>query len=166
MVLDAAHTVVPFSISCRYCDAGAELTAADALAECWLEIDFFPDGAAENFLGICPDCIREMLMEVDDRKEGSGTQSVSADTEEVRNLPMAKSGPAHEIRLGTIKAVIWANETARGVRHNVTFARLYRDGDEWKESASFGRDDLLNLARVSDLAHSWSHANDGHTETS
>ena len=63
--------------------------------------------------------------------------------------------PVHEVRLGRIKAAIWANSTEKGVRHNVTFSRLYRDGEDWKDSDSFGRDDLLLLAKVADLAHTW-----------
>lgn len=63
--------------------------------------------------------------------------------------------PVHEVRLGRIKAAIWANSTENGVRHNVTFSRLYRDGEEWKDSDSFGRDDLLIVAKVADLANTW-----------
>ena len=66
-----------------------------------------------------------------------------------------KNRPVHEIRLGTIKAAIWANETENGVRHNVTISRLYKDGEEWKRSESFGRDELPLVAKVADLAHSW-----------
>lgn len=63
--------------------------------------------------------------------------------------------PAHEIRLGRIKAVLWANDTDAGARHNVTVKRIYKDGDEWKETACFGRDDLPLVAKVADLAHTW-----------
>ncbi len=63
--------------------------------------------------------------------------------------------PVHEVRLGRIKAAIWKNEVEGGVTHNVTFSRLYKDGDDWKDSASFSRDDLLLLGKVADLAHSW-----------
>ena len=64
--------------------------------------------------------------------------------------------PAHEIRLGRIKAAVWANETERGVRHNVTFQRIFVDnGGQWQTSSSFGRDDLPLLAKVADLAHTW-----------
>ena len=63
--------------------------------------------------------------------------------------------PVHEVRLGRIKAAIWENETQNGTRHNVTVTRLYKDGDEWKDSASFGRDDLPLLAKVADQVHSW-----------
>lgn len=66
---------------------------------------------------------------------------------------MAKQQPAFEIRLGRIKAVAWENETQNGSRYNVQLSRLYRDGDEWKTSTSFGRDDLPLVAKVSDLVH-------------
>ncbi len=69
--------------------------------------------------------------------------------------------PAHEVRIGRIKATIWANPTEQaGLRYGVTVSRLYKDQDgagEWKSSESFGRDDLLTLAKVLDLAHTWIH---------
>ena len=68
---------------------------------------------------------------------------------------MAKQKPAHEIRLGRVKATIWANETENGTRHNVTVSRIYKDGEDWKQTASFGRDDLPLVAKVVDLAHLW-----------
>ena len=68
----------------------------------------------------------------------------------------AKAKPAHEVRLGSIKAAVWANQTTSGLRYNATLSRLYKDGDDqWKSSDSFGRDDLLVVAKVADLAHSW-----------
>ena len=66
-----------------------------------------------------------------------------------------KKKPANEIRLGRIKAVIWENDTKHGVRHNVSITRLYKDGDTWKDTTSFGRDDLPLIAKVADLAHTW-----------
>lgn len=63
--------------------------------------------------------------------------------------------PAHEIRMGRIKATIWANESENGARYNVTFTRLYKDGDQWKDSPSFGRDDLPLVAKLADQAHTW-----------
>lgn len=71
-----------------------------------------------------------------------------------RNNSMAKQ-PIHNIRFGYIKASIWQNQTKAGDRHNVTLTRLFRDGDVWRESNHFGRDDLLLLAKVIDLAHTW-----------
>ena len=66
-----------------------------------------------------------------------------------------KSRPVHEVRLGAIKAAIWENQTQNGVRYNVTLTRLYKDGNDWKDSTSFGRDDLPLVAKVSDRAHTW-----------
>jgi len=63
--------------------------------------------------------------------------------------------PVHEIRFGRIRASIWENETQNGTRHNVTVTRLYRDGEQWRDSASFGRDDLPLVSKVCDHAHSW-----------
>ena len=63
--------------------------------------------------------------------------------------------PVHKLRIGLIKAAIWANVTREGIIHNVTFERSYHDGEAWKSSNSFGRDDLLKLAKVADEAHSW-----------
>lgn len=68
---------------------------------------------------------------------------------------MANPLPAHVIRIGRIKAAIWSNQSELGTRHNVTFERLYRQDDEWRKSDSFGRDDLLVLAKAADMAHTW-----------
>ncbi len=71
---------------------------------------------------------------------------------------MAKSNknrPVHEERLGRIKACVWKNDTENGTRYNVTYSRLYKDGDDWKESDSFGRDDNLLLARIAEIVTVW-----------
>jgi len=74
--------------------------------------------------------------------------------DETEDSNMAKR-PVHEIRMGRVRAAIWENDTQNGTRHNVTFSRLYRDGEQWKDSSSFGRDDLPLLAKVADQVHSW-----------
>ena len=76
-----------------------------------------------------------------------------------------KTKPIHEVRLGSIKAAVWRNETESGVRYNVTFSRLYKDGDNWQSTESFGRDDLLLLAKVADQTHSWICAQTQETES-
>lgn len=68
---------------------------------------------------------------------------------------MKNKPPVKEIRIGLVKGVIWANETEQGVRHNLTLSRLYKDGDRWKESPSFGRDDLPLLQLVIGRAFEW-----------
>ena len=63
--------------------------------------------------------------------------------------------PVDEVRLGALKAAIWRNERDNGARFNVTFSRSYRDSDgNWKSTSSFGRDDLLVVAKLADRAHS------------
>lgn len=68
---------------------------------------------------------------------------------------MSTNKPIHTIRIARVKAAIWQNETEAGTRHNVTFTRLYKDGEQWKDSTSFGREDLLLLAKLADAAHTW-----------
>lgn len=72
-------------------------------------------------------------------------------------MPNAKDKPVHEVRIGAIKAAVWKNDTAIGARYNTTFSRLYKDkeDDQWKSTDSFGRDDLLLLAKVADTTHTW-----------
>ncbi len=65
---------------------------------------------------------------------------------------MANQTPIAEVRTGSIKATIWKNATENGARFNVTFDRLYKDGDKWKSTSTFGRDDLLLLAKVANQA--------------
>jgi hypothetical protein len=77
-----------------------------------------------------------------------------------------RARPVEEIRLGTIRAAIWRNETESGVRHNVTFERIYRDGDQWRSTKSFGPLHLLLLAKVSDQAHTWIHQQGRDTSSS
>ena len=69
-----------------------------------------------------------------------------------------KEKPTHEVRLGAVKGAIWRNQTETGdTRFSVKLSRIYKDGDTWKSTDSFGRDDLLLVAKVADQAHSWIH---------
>jgi hypothetical protein len=68
--------------------------------------------------------------------------------------------PVHEARIGRVKATVWANQTANGVRHNVTLRRIFkRDASSsWEHSDSFGRDDLPLVMEVARLAWLWVYA--------
>ncbi len=66
-----------------------------------------------------------------------------------------KSKPVYELRRGLIRARIWRRKTRSGVRHTVAVTRLFKNGEAWKESARFGRDDLPLLRLVLDDAHTW-----------
>ena len=65
--------------------------------------------------------------------------------------------PIHKERIGLINASVWRNSGSNGDFYSITVNRSYKDGDDWKQSNSFGRDDLLNVAKVLDLAHTWIH---------
>lgn len=55
-----------------------------------------------------------------------------------------------------IRASIWENPSKNnGSWHSVTITRTYRDGDEFKDTTSFRRDDLLFVAKASELAFAW-----------
>ena len=70
-------------------------------------------------------------------------------------MPSTNNKPVAEVRVGAVKAAIWPNQTESGVvRYNVTFSRIYKDAEgNWKSTSSFGRDDLLVVAKVADMAH-------------
>lgn len=79
-------------------------------------------------------------------------------------MTQEKTKPVAEIRVGRIKAAIWKNSNENGDLYNVTFSRLYRLDEAkrenkkdkgWRNSDSFGRDDLLLLAKIADQAHSY-----------
>lgn len=66
-----------------------------------------------------------------------------------------RSRPIHEVKIGMVKAAIWANDTTRGTRYNVTLVRLYRADGEWKTTQSFNPRDLADVVRASVLAELW-----------
>lgn len=57
-----------------------------------------------------------------------------------------KAKPVDEVRLGEVRAAIWANRTEKGVMYNATFVRRYKTGDKYRSTNSFSRDDLTLLA--------------------
>ncbi len=67
---------------------------------------------------------------------------------------MAKS-PIHEIRRGLITIRIWQKHTRGHLRHTITVTRLYRNGDLWKESTRFERDDIALVRLALDVAQTW-----------
>ena len=55
-----------------------------------------------------------------------------------------------------IRASIWKNESKQnGAWLSVTITRTYRDGEEYKDTTTFRRDDLLFVAKASELAFAW-----------
>jgi hypothetical protein len=71
--------------------------------------------------------------------------------------PVSKSNsqPVHKIRHGAVSASIWCQETEKGPMFNVTFQRAYKEGDAWKNSTSFGRNNLLVVSLIAARAFEW-----------
>jgi hypothetical protein len=63
--------------------------------------------------------------------------------------------PVNKMRYGQISASIWRQEADKGPMFNVSFQRAYKDGDEWKTSTSFGKNDLLALSLLATRAFEW-----------
>jgi hypothetical protein len=75
---------------------------------------------------------------------------------QTKNPGTRAKAPVRTLRLGRIKAAVWENENERQKFYNVTFVRAYVDeGKNWHDSESFGRDDLLLLAKLADQAHTF-----------
>ena len=71
------------------------------------------------------------------------------------------SKPLKEIRRGLIKVRIWQRKSKNGVRYSLSVVRLFRNGDQWKESTRLGRDDIPLVRLVLDEAHTWLLARNG-----
>jgi hypothetical protein len=69
---------------------------------------------------------------------------------------MSKNRPTFETKIGRIRGTVWKNESDGGAFYNVSFSRLYKDeGGQWKDAATFSRDDLPLVAKVADRVHDW-----------
>ena len=66
---------------------------------------------------------------------------------------MAK--PVFQLRIGLIKVTVRRSRTRSGLRHTVSVVRLYRNGDVWKQSTRYGRDDIPAVRLALDKAHTW-----------
>jgi hypothetical protein len=62
--------------------------------------------------------------------------------------------PVAKLHVGLINASIWERGTEKGTFLSVTFERRYRDANgEWRSTHSYDTNDLLNLAKLADQAH-------------
>jgi hypothetical protein len=74
--------------------------------------------------------------------------------------------PEKTFRMGLVSASVFVNEFETGdgkrktkrTRRNVVLQRSYKDGDEWKQTNSFGLSDMPAVIRVLQLAQ-------GHVES-
>ena len=71
--------------------------------------------------------------------------------------------PEKTFRMGLVSASVFVNEfdvgdgkrKVRRTRRNVVLQRSYKDGEEWKQTNSFGLGDLPAAVRVLELAQSF-----------
>jgi hypothetical protein len=63
--------------------------------------------------------------------------------------------PHHEIRRGLIVVRIWCRNSKSGERYALAVVRLFRNGDQWKESSRLSRDDIPLVRLALDEAHTW-----------
>ena len=69
------------------------------------------------------------------------------------NTQPKKQPPVDHIQVGDVEASIWSNTSKTGsTYYSVTIQRKYKVGETLKASQAFYRSDLLQLAKVSDLA--------------
>jgi hypothetical protein len=69
---------------------------------------------------------------------------------------MFMSQPAQKFGFGALRVTVWRNTGDKGTWYSVVPARSYKQGDEtWKETESLNFDDLLAMAKLLDLAHTW-----------
>jgi hypothetical protein len=69
-----------------------------------------------------------------------------------------KNKPAHKIRGSAgsgLSLTIWKHESDKGPWFSATPSRSYRQGEEWKDSNSYGQSDFLELAEMFREARTW-----------
>jgi len=72
------------------------------------------------------------------------------------NSAQSSNAPVKTFRFGTLKAAIWANQQGDKVFYSTTFCRSYQDAvNQWHDTDSYNRDDLLALGRLAEKAHDW-----------
>ncbi len=64
-----------------------------------------------------------------------------------------RNAPVFTCRHRALKAAVWKNESESGTFYNVTLSRSYKEGETWKESQSFGYDDVLIVAELLRTCH-------------
>lgn len=63
--------------------------------------------------------------------------------------------PIQQYRDGAIRAAIWANSSEKGTFYSVTITRTFKEGEKYKDSASFSGTELLRVSRIASLAYDY-----------
>jgi hypothetical protein len=56
--------------------------------------------------------------------------------------------PAMTFRYGAIKCTVWKNQTRNGPMYNTIVTRSSKDGENWRDSSSFGSEDFPTVAKA------------------
>ena len=90
------------------------------------------------------------------QKELSDTKSEGPAAQDAAPV---KRKPVQTIRVDDCSASIWEREfTVKGKPTkfiSISFERSYKDGEDWKNTDSYGREDLLVLAYIAKEAFRW-----------
>lgn len=104
-------------------------------------------------------------VQKDDAHEAVPPSEPQPETEPTNGHPdpdprIDRQPPVATFRYGRVKATVWCNVTDRGPFFAVTIARIYKieATNEWAQSYSLGRDDLLPAAEAARQAWAWIHA--------
>jgi len=89
-------------------------------------------------------------------EEESGTKNVHEVKQMKKEQTEQKKKPEQKFRAGSVTATIWAKDievTRDGKKTSVTvynteIVKNYKDGEEWKKTNNFGKDDLVKLQVV------------------
>ncbi len=65
--------------------------------------------------------------------------------------------PVHEIRRGLLKVRVHRSRGRSSTRYTISIVRLFRNGDVWKMSSRFSRDDIPVIRLLLDEAFLWIH---------
>lgn len=68
---------------------------------------------------------------------------------------MPKRSYVHVIRRGLIRVRVCVATKKAGTHYSLSIGRLYRNGDQWKESKRYGRDDIPVVRLALDDAYGW-----------
>ena len=67
-----------------------------------------------------------------------------------------KKEPVHRVTRGSIEAAVWENSSNGRTWHNVQIYRRYKtDGGEFREANTYALADLVQVAKVAELAEQW-----------
>jgi hypothetical protein len=77
-------------------------------------------------------------------------------TNHPKKAPAAEpaQAPVKKLRFGLVQASIWERRTEAGTFYAARFERRYQDNEgQWQSTHSYNTDDLLELAKLADQAH-------------